>query len=88
MRKALLVVVLTTAVTAGAAPTPGFATSEPVPCAKALDDVRNAIKGAALSEIDKAKVSDIQSQGLERCKADDDAGADALFAEALKIIGK
>jgi 2-methylisocitrate lyase-like PEP mutase family enzyme len=28
------------------------------------------------------------AKGLERCKADDDAGADDLFAQAMKLTGK
>jgi hypothetical protein len=53
-----------------------------------LSDVKAAVESAKLSEADKAKVTDLEDKGLERCKADDDARADALFAQALKILGK
>jgi 2-methylisocitrate lyase-like PEP mutase family enzyme len=32
-------------------------------------------------------VTELKGKGLERCKADDDAGADAFFEQALKILG-
>lgn len=65
-----------------------FAAVEPVPCENMLKDLKKAVKSAKLDDADKAKVADLQSQGTERCKADDDAGADALFTEAMKLIGK
>lgn len=65
-----------------------LAAAEPVPCENMLKDLRKAVKSAKLNDADKAKVADLQSKGVERCRADDDAGADALFAEAMKIMGK
>ena len=62
--------------------------AEPVPCENMLKDLRAAEKTATLNAADKAKVADLESKGLERCKADDDAGADAVFADAMKIMGK
>jgi hypothetical protein len=61
---------------------------EPVPCEKMLDDLREAIKTATLNDSDKAAVAELEDRGIERCNADDDANADAFFAEALKIMGK
>ena len=65
-----------------------LAATDPVPCEKMLSDVRDAVKTAKLADADKAKVSDLEQKGIERCKADDDAGADAFLADALKIMGK
>ena len=62
--------------------------ADPVPCEQALSDLKAAVASSPPSESDKAIFDDLQSQGIERCKADDDAGADALFAEAMKLLGK
>ena len=62
--------------------------ANPVPCEKALGDLKTAISGATLSDADKATVTDLEGKGLERCKADDDAGADAFFSEAMKLVAK
>jgi hypothetical protein len=64
------------------------AAANPVPCENMLKDLKAATKDAKLSDADKAKVADLQGKGLERCKADDDAGADTFFADAMKIMGK
>jgi hypothetical protein len=61
---------------------------QPVPCENALKELRTAVGGAKLNDTDKAKVADLQAKGLERCKADDDAGADAFFADAMKLLPK
>jgi 2-methylisocitrate lyase-like PEP mutase family enzyme len=62
--------------------------ADPAPCEQSLNDLKAAVASSHPSDADKAKVADLQSQGIERCKADDDAGADALFAEAMKLLGK
>lgn len=64
------------------------AAENPVPCEKMLKDVNAALKATKVADADKAKANDLRAQGLERCKADDDAGADELFAQALKALGK
>lgn len=74
--------------TLAALSTAALAANKPVPCEKMLTDVKAAIKDTKVGDADKAKAMDLERQGLERCKADDDAGADAFFAEALKILGK
>jgi hypothetical protein len=61
---------------------------DPVPCEDILATLRETIKTATLSDADKAKVTDLEDQGIERCNADDDVNADALFAETMKIMGK
>ena len=83
----LTIVALSVFMLAGALPMVASA-AEVVPCEDMLADLKAAIQTATLSEADMAKVNDLESQGLERCKADDDAGADALFAEALAVIAK
>jgi len=83
----LTIAALSIFVLAGALPMVASA-AEVVPCEDMLADLKAAIQTATLSEADMAKVNDLESQGLERCKADDDAGADALFTEALAVIGK
>ena len=60
----------------------------PVPCEKMLSDLRAALAAAKLGDADKAKVADLQSKGIERCKADDDAHADGFFTQALTLMGK
>jgi hypothetical protein len=70
------------------APVHAFAAPAPVPCEKTLSDTRSAMSTAKLSAADKAKADDFVAKGLERCKADDDAGADDLFAQAMKLTGK
>ncbi|MBE0702264.1 MAG: hypothetical protein IH582_03700 [Afipia sp.] len=59
-----------------------------VPCEQMLKDVRSAIETAKLTDVDKAKVAELEAKGVERCNADDDQRADGFFAEALKIMGK
>lgn len=54
-----------------------------------LQTVKDTVAAATkLSDADKAKVADLQQKGLDRCKADDDANADKLFGEAIKLLGK
>jgi hypothetical protein len=60
----------------------------PAPCENMLEQVRSALAAAKLSDAEKAKVVDLQSKGVERCKADDDAHADEFFTQALKALGK
>ena len=88
MRRVFLVALFSTPIVLTAMSTASLAAADPVPCEKALADLRTAIKSVTLVDADKAKISDLEQQGLERCKADDDAGADSFFAEAMKIIGK
>jgi hypothetical protein len=64
------------------------AADDVVPCEDMLKDLRAASGSATLSDADKAKVAELQDKGIERCNADDDARADAFFADALKILGK
>lgn len=59
-----------------------------VPCENMLKDVRAAEAAAALGDADKAKVTELETKGIERCNADDDKRADDFFAEALKLMGK
>lgn len=68
---------------------PAVASAAPVPCENALATLKTATAAATtLNTADKAKVADLTTKGLERCKADDDQGADDLFAEAMKLLGK
>lgn len=68
--------------------TTSAATTTPIPCEKSLSDLKTAIASAKVSNADTAKVADLEGKALERCKADDDAGADAFFADAMKLLGK
>ncbi|MFK0161070.1 hypothetical protein [Rhizobium sp. NPDC090279] len=59
-----------------------------VPCEELLKQLRAAEATAKPSDADKAKISDLESKGIERCNADDDKRADEFFNQALKILGK
>lgn len=59
----------------------------PVPCEKMMGDVNAALKTTKVGDAEKAKAAELKGKGLERCKADDDAGADAFFEQALKVLG-
>lgn len=61
--------------------------TDTVPCEKMLSDVNAAMKTTKAGDAEKAKAADLKGKGLERCKADDDAGADAFFEQALKVLG-
>ena len=67
---------------------PAFA-EDLVPCEDMMQTVKDTVAAATkLSDADKAKVAELQQKGLDRCKADDDANADKLFGEAMKLMGK
>ena len=87
IRKSLTTLLAASALAGALAPLSASAAS-PVPCEQMLKEVTAAEKTSKLSDSDKKKVADLKSQGLERCKADDDAGADGFFAQALKLMGK
>ncbi|MBN8951409.1 MULTISPECIES: hypothetical protein [unclassified Rhizobium] len=59
-----------------------------VPCEELLKQLRAAEAAAKPSDADKAKISDLEAKGIERCNADDDKRADEFFNQALKILGK
>ncbi len=88
MKNLILSTALTVATVSGVMTSSAFAAGDPVPCEKMLGDLRAAEATATLSEADKTKVAELRQQGIDRCKADDDAGADAFFADAMNIIGK
>ena len=85
MKTALPVAALATLLTVAAVPAFG---ANPVPCEKMLEDVRTALRSANLSDADRSKVAELESKGIERCNADDDAHSDEFFTQALKIMGK
>ncbi|MBN8997032.1 MAG: hypothetical protein J0H63_11215 [Rhizobiales bacterium] len=87
IKKSLTTILLASAIASAVAPLSALAAS-PVPCEQMLKQVNAAEKSAKLGDADKKKVADLKNQGLERCKADDDAGADDFFAQALKVMGK
>ena len=58
------------------------------PCEETLKTLRAAEAAATLSAADKAKVSELEAKGIERCNADDDTRADEFFAQAMKVMGK
>lgn len=59
-----------------------------VPCEEMLKTLRAAEATAKMNDADKAKVTDLETQGIERCNADDDKRADDFFAQAMKVVGK
>jgi len=82
-RNAIIVLLASLPMMANAA-----AAAEPVPCETQLKKVDAALQSPKLGADVKAKATALRDKGLERCKADDDARADAFFAEALKTMGK
>lgn len=87
IKKPLTTILVAAALASALGTLPALAAS-PVPCEQMLKQVNAAEKSAKVSDTDKKQVADLKSQGLERCKADDDAGADSFFAQALKVMGK
>lgn len=83
----ILAAALSLAVTFGSLTSFALAADTPVPCERMLGEVNAAMKTTKASDTDKAKAVDLKGKGLERCKADDDAGADAFFEQALKTLG-
>ena len=68
---------------------PGLARAdEPEACEQVLKRLDDALKTATLSSDQKTQVTDLRKQGLEKCKLEKDAEADADFQAALNIVGK
>ena len=86
MKKLMLTFVVLSATAIG--PLGSMAHAATVPCEEALKQLRDAETAATLSDADKATVTDLEGKGLERCKADDDAGADAFFSDAMKLVAR
>jgi hypothetical protein len=61
---------------------------EPEACEQMLTQLDDALKTATLSNDQKAQVTDLRKQGLEKCKLEKDSEADADFQAALKILGQ
>ncbi|TCL69432.1 hypothetical protein [Rhizobium sp. BK251] len=64
------------------------ASAAAVPCEQMLSEMRAAKASAKLSDVDSAKVNDLETKAVERCNADDDTRSDKFLADALKILGK
>ncbi|QND67808.1 hypothetical protein HB777_30270 [Mesorhizobium loti] len=85
MRRFALAIAVGTLAVSGAVSTVFAATA---PCEETLKTLRAAEAAATLSAADKAKVSELETKGIERCNADDDKRADDFFAQAMKVMGK
>ena len=83
MTKTILSFACLALITAG----PAFA-EDPIPCEDLAKQVSDALKTAQLSDADKAKVKEHRKAGLDLCKVEKDADADAEFTAALKLMGK
>lgn len=88
MTKSVAVAAFALAAALGSIPSFALAAAAPVPCEQMLSDVNAAMKATKAADTEKAKAVDLKGKGLERCKADDDAGADAFFQQALQVLGK
>ncbi|WP_192181694.1 hypothetical protein [Mesorhizobium amorphae] len=86
MNKLVLALALGAAVIASPVSSASAATA--APCEDTLKTLRAAEAAAKLSDADKAKVSALETKGIERCNADDDKRADDFFAQAIKVTGK
>lgn len=81
---------------AGGASTPGSvagiattdANGHPLPCEAMLETLRSHLAGATLSDADRQAAVSLQSKGTERCNADDDARADAFFAQGIALTAQ
>lgn len=76
----------------GVADAAGVATTDvsgkPLPCEDMLAQYRaEQGKGPVLNDATKAKVSELETKGIERCNADDDKRADDFFAQAIQLMG-
>ncbi len=60
----------------------------PVPCELTLAKMRAVLASVAPSSSNKARFEDLKSRGIERCRANDDAQANAYLSEALGMIGR
>ncbi|PZX12987.1 hypothetical protein LX81_03364 [Palleronia aestuarii] len=58
----------------------------PLPCEVMLDTFRTKLAASNLSDADRAKATELQSKGTERCNADDDIRADAFLAQGLALL--
>jgi hypothetical protein len=68
---------------------PAAHAADVVPCEDMLQATRDALAAATtLAAADKTKVDELMAKGVERCNADDDKHADALFGDAMKLMGK
>jgi hypothetical protein len=65
-----------------------FTANATAPCEEMLKQLRAAKQTVKLSDADMTKVTDLETKGVDRCNADDDARADKFFAEAMKLMGK
>ncbi|MGH6883470.1 hypothetical protein [Hypericibacter sp.] len=61
---------------------------EPEACEQVLKRLDDAMKTTTLTDEQKVQVTGLRKQGLEKCKVEKDAEADADFQAALKILGK
>lgn len=86
MKKLIAATILTAIIGTGLVSS--YANAANVPCEVMLKDMRAAKASAKLSDADMAKVNDLETKGVERCNADDDARSDAFLTEAMKIMGK
>ncbi|WP_370272493.1 hypothetical protein [Pseudooceanicola nitratireducens] len=59
-------------------------TGKALPCEEMLGQIKAAAATVTDPQI-KTQVADFQSKGTERCNADDDAHADAFFAQGLAL---
>lgn len=59
-------------------------TGKALPCEEMLGQIKATAATVADPQI-KTQVADFQSKGTERCNADDDAHADAFFAQGLAL---
>ena len=57
-----------------------------LPCEMMLDTFRAKRAKAALSDSDRATVDALQTNGVARCSADDDARADDFFAQGIALM--
>ncbi|PWK59443.1 hypothetical protein [Aminobacter sp. AP02] len=88
MTKTVAVAAFAFATVLGSLPSLALAETASVPCEQKLSAVNAAMKATKAADSEKATAVELKGKGLERCKADDDAGADAFFDQALQVLGK
>ncbi|MDQ0332759.1 MULTISPECIES: hypothetical protein [Phyllobacteriaceae] len=85
MKKLVLIAALGAAAVASAQ---FAARAAETPCEDSLKALRAAEAATKVKADVKPKLDELETKGIERCKADDDKRANDFFGQAMKLLGK